>query len=174
MSKYSKSNITHFLDFLERFRAWRQITFKNLCCRCVPRMRSLSNGPRYMWKWSILPQGNDMSMWCALVKSSHNELHVTLQDVVVVVWMIASRQLQLIFADGGSTHGLMQFDVVWTVRQGWEKAVGPRAGSSRRLESRLVLGCIDASDSESRRIFQHFLRSTRFAFLCTSPNFKIS
>ena len=32
----------------------------------------------------------------------------------------------------------------------------------------LVLGCIDTSDSESRRIFSGFLRSTRFAFLCTA------
>ena len=35
---------------------------------------------------------------------------------------------------------------------------------------RLVLVCIDASDSESRRIFQHFLRSTRSAFFCTALN----
>ena len=33
-----------------------------------------------------------------------------------------------------------------------------------------VLGCIEASDSESRRIFQHFRRSTRCAFLCTTRN----
>ena len=33
---------------------------------------------------------------------------------------------------------------------------------------RSVLGCIDSYDSESRRIFQHFSRSTRFAFLCTA------
>ena len=32
----------------------------------------------------------------------------------------------------------------------------------------LVLFCIDTSDSESRRIFSGFLRSTRFAFLCTA------
>ena len=32
----------------------------------------------------------------------------------------------------------------------------------------LVLGCIDTSDSESRRSFQHFSISTRFAFLCTA------
>ena len=35
---------------------------------------------------------------------------------------------------------------------------------------RLVLGCIDSYDSESRRIFQHFSRSTRFSFLRTAPN----
>ena len=35
---------------------------------------------------------------------------------------------------------------------------------------KLVLGCIDASDSERRRIFQHFSRSTRFPFLCTALN----
>ena len=33
---------------------------------------------------------------------------------------------------------------------------------------RLVLGCIDSYDSESRRIFQDFSRSTRFTFLCTA------
>ena len=33
----------------------------------------------------------------------------------------------------------------------------------------LVLFCIDASDSESRRIFQHFSRSTRFSLLRTAP-----
>ena len=33
---------------------------------------------------------------------------------------------------------------------------------------RLVLGCIDSYDSEQRRIFQHFSRSTRFAFFCTA------
>ena len=33
---------------------------------------------------------------------------------------------------------------------------------------RLVLGCIEASDSESRRIFQHFSRSTRFSPLRTA------
>ena len=35
--------------------------------------------------------------------------------------------------------------------------------------SGLVLFCIDTSDSESRRIFQHFSRSTRLPFLCTAP-----
>ena len=34
---------------------------------------------------------------------------------------------------------------------------------------RLVLGCIDSYDSEQRRIFLHFSRSTRFAFFCTAP-----
>ena len=34
---------------------------------------------------------------------------------------------------------------------------------------RSVLGCIDSYDSESRRIFQDFSRSTRCAFLCTAP-----
>ena len=52
--------------------------------------------------------------------------------------------------------------------QGSQKAVGSRAGSSRRLESRLVLFCIEASDSESRRIFQHFSKSTRVSHLCTA------
>ena len=32
---------------------------------------------------------------------------------------------------------------------------------------RLVLCCIGSYDSESRRIFQHFSRSTRLAYLCT-------
>ena len=32
----------------------------------------------------------------------------------------------------------------------------------------LVLCCIDSYDSESRRIFQHFSRSTRFTILCTA------
>jgi len=36
----------------------------------------------------------------------------------------------------------------------------------------LVLGCIDSYDSESRRIFSHFSRSTRFACLCTAPDSK--
>ena len=35
---------------------------------------------------------------------------------------------------------------------------------------RLVLFCIDTSDDESWRIFQHFSRSTRSAFLCTASN----
>ena len=35
---------------------------------------------------------------------------------------------------------------------------------------RLVLLCIDSYDCEKRRILQHFSRSTRLAFLCTSPN----
>ena len=39
------------------------------------------------------------------------------------------------------------------------------------LHSRgLVLICMDSYDSETRRIFQHFSRSTRFAFLCNAPN----
>ena len=33
----------------------------------------------------------------------------------------------------------------------------------------LVLVCIDSYDSEKGRILQHFLSSTRFAFLCTAP-----
>ena len=33
----------------------------------------------------------------------------------------------------------------------------------------LVLGCIDTSDTENRRIFSGFSRPTRFAFLCTAP-----
>ena len=35
---------------------------------------------------------------------------------------------------------------------------------------RLVLSCIDVSDSESRRIFQDFSKSTRSAFFRTAPN----
>ena len=36
---------------------------------------------------------------------------------------------------------------------------------------RLVLFCMDSYDSESRRIFQHFSRSSkRFALLCTAPS----
>ena len=38
---------------------------------------------------------------------------------------------------------------------------------------RLVLGCMGTYDSESRRIFSHFSRSTRFAFLCTAPHSNI-
>ena len=34
---------------------------------------------------------------------------------------------------------------------------------------RLVLGCMDSYESEQRRIFLHFSRSTRFAFFCTAP-----
>ena len=34
----------------------------------------------------------------------------------------------------------------------------------------LVLVCIDASDGEKGRIFQHFSRSTRFPLLRTAPN----
>ena len=37
----------------------------------------------------------------------------------------------------------------------------------------LVRGCIDTSDSEKRRIFQHFSRPTRFALFCTAPNLEI-
>ena len=33
---------------------------------------------------------------------------------------------------------------------------------------RLVLFCMDSYDSESRRIFSHFSRSTRFTILCTA------
>ena len=32
----------------------------------------------------------------------------------------------------------------------------------------LVLGCIDTSDSKSRRILQHSSRSTRFSYFCTT------
>ena len=39
---------------------------------------------------------------------------------------------------------------------------------------RLVIGCIDASDSESRRIFQDFSKSTRSAFFRTAPNLNFS
>ena len=35
---------------------------------------------------------------------------------------------------------------------------------------RLVLGCIDSYDSEQRRIFQFFSKSTRFAFFCTAQS----
>ena len=35
---------------------------------------------------------------------------------------------------------------------------------------RSVLGCIDSYDSENRRIFQLFSRSTRLAHVCTAPN----
>ena len=37
---------------------------------------------------------------------------------------------------------------------------------------RLVLGCIDVSNSKSGRILQHFSRSTRFIFLCIAQLFK--
>ena len=33
---------------------------------------------------------------------------------------------------------------------------------------RLVLGCIDSSDSDQMLILLHFSRSTRLAFLCTA------
>ena len=45
-------------------------------------------------------------------------------------------------------------------------AGGPGSGVGWANFRGLVLGCIDASDSESWLIFQHFSRSTRFAFLC--------
>ena len=38
---------------------------------------------------------------------------------------------------------------------------------------RLVLGCVDTSDRESRRIFQHVSRSTRFGFFFTAPNLEM-
>ena len=38
---------------------------------------------------------------------------------------------------------------------------------------RLVLRCIDSYDSESRRIFQHFSRSTRCMCLCTAQTLRI-
>ena len=49
---------------------------------------------------------------------------------------------------------------------------GPRRGVELSFRSasnsrRLVLGCIDSYDSEQRRIFLHFSRSTRFASFCT-------
>ena len=37
-----------------------------------------------------------------------------------------------------------------------------------QIVERLVLFCMDSYDSESRRIFQDFSRSIRFAFLCTA------
>ena len=54
-------------------------------------------------------------------------------------------------------------------------------GSKDRIEimkwnssnfERLVLGCIDSYDSEKRRIFQDFSRSTRFPCLCTAKTSK--
>ena len=39
---------------------------------------------------------------------------------------------------------------------------------------RLVLRCIDVSDSETRRIFQDFHQSTRFAFFCPVSNSNFS
>jgi len=50
--------------------------------------------------------------------------------------------------------------------------------SARTFESpsnfkRLVLGCIDSSDSDQILIFSGFSRSTRFSFLCTAPHSNI-
>ena len=42
---------------------------------------------------------------------------------------------------------------------------------SPQIFERLVLGCIDSYDGEKRRILQHFLRSTRVAFLFTAQIF---
>ena len=53
-----------------------------------------------------------------------------------------------------------------------ETTPGGSAHGERTNFTGLVLGCIDASDSESRRIFQHFSRSTRFSILRTAPNSK--
>merc|ERR1719281_302131 len=56
----------------------------------------------------------------------------------------------------------------------------PRVRTKLKIElnhpqnfERLVLGCMDSYDSESRLIFQHFSRSTRLAFLCTAQTSKI-
>ena len=38
---------------------------------------------------------------------------------------------------------------------------------------KLVLHCMEVSDSESRRIFQNFSRSTTFALFCTAQKFLI-
>ena len=38
-----------------------------------------------------------------------------------------------------------------------------------RYFRRLVLGCMDSYDSESRLIFEHFSKSTRSPFFCTAP-----
>ena len=55
-----------------------------------------------------------------------------------------------------------------------EDAAGLEPGRSvhgeRAYFRRLVLFCIEASDSESRRIFHRFSRSTRLSLLRTAPN----
>ena len=61
------------------------------------------------------------------------------------------------------------------------RASGKSAGTKKNYDGldsirhltnfgRSVLGCIEAYDSETRRIFQHFSKSTRCAFLCTTRN----
>ena len=45
-------------------------------------------------------------------------------------------------------------------------------GHDTSLFSKLVLGCIKASDSEKWHKFSHFSRSTRFSHFRTAPNSK--
>ena len=54
-------------------------------------------------------------------------------------------------------------------------AAPPRDARERRHElltnfRQSVLGCIDSYDSENRRIFSGFSKSTRLAFFCSAPN----
>ena len=56
----------------------------------------------------------------------------------------------------------------------WFKRVGGKEWIEKWMNfqsnfERLVLFCIEASDSESRRNRQHFSRSTRLTFFCTAP-----
>ena len=60
-----------------------------------------------------------------------------------------------------SPHGCVIDPKSGVIRQaGWSSAAAANFGG-------LVLCCMDSYDSEQRRIFPHFSRSTRFAFLCT-------
>ena len=54
--------------------------------------------------------------------------------------------------------------------EGGRKTPGRSVHGERANFRVLVLLCIDASDSESRRIFHRFSRSTRLSLLRTAPN----
>ena len=61
--------------------------------------------------------------------------------------------------------------VIWLVNSNARTREKAKEISKSRIPNfpGLVLFCIDTSDSESRRIFQHFSRSTRLSHLCTAP-----
>ena len=102
---------------------------------------------------------------------AYSLLKLSLEDMMKAAnkELAASKKQKAIASEKQSTA---EGDVEWLVNS--NAGTGEKEISKSQIPNfpGLVLFCIDISDSESRRIFQHFHQSTRSAFFCSAPNSK--
>ena len=95
--------------------------------------------------------------FCSLMAKLQGQAGLTAnpQNISNTAWAFATAEQRA--PELGAVEGAVAYDGIDSIRH-------------LTNFGRSVLGCIEAYDSETRRIFQHFSKSTRCAFLCTTRN----